>query len=174
MESAARIRTEVGYDLSRFDRRLRVRDALADEMAERSEKREESVNAVVREKTSARISVFAVIGFLFIMGLQILSVWSGMTLHTVSAESAGLKTDLRKLRAEEATLKSQYERKLNLKDIEARAEALGMSRPQSGQIVYIDLSSPDHAIVYGREEDKVSDFFNGIKGSLGKIVEYIN
>ncbi len=174
MESAARVRAEVGYDLSRFDRRLRVRDAVADEMAVRSEKREKTVKETVRKKTAARISAFAVMGFLLIVGLQMLSVWSGMSLHTVSAESAALKSELTKLKAEETALRSQYEKKLNLKDIERRAEELGMSRQQGGQIVYIDLSVPDHAIIFDKKDEGSSDFLKGIGDAFGKIMEYIN
>ena len=52
------------------------------------------------------------------------------------------------LEDEHIALLTEYEKAFDLATVKTAAEAAGMSKPTSGQIVYIDLSGSDTAEVY--------------------------
>ena len=65
----------VAYDLTRFDQRSRVRRAVSADEADRTEVR---TQRAVKTAAAARISPFSVMGFVVIMGLLFMIVYSYM------------------------------------------------------------------------------------------------
>jgi len=119
------------------------------------------------------IAPSAMIGILIVATLFVSFLMSNATLMQISAETVDLQSQLDVHLAEQAKLKISYESAFNLSEIEEYATTqLGMQKANADQIVYIDTSSPDRAVVIterGGEGlvDRVADFISGIGGILG-------
>ena len=70
---------------------------------------------------------------------------------------------------EHIALLTEYEKTFDLASVKAAAEAAGMSKPTSGQIVYIDLSGADTAEVYAAGG---SAALNGLTDKVSKAWAY--
>ena len=69
-------------------------------------------------------------------------------LTQLSSEAVELKEELASLQTENAVLTAQYEQMFDLASVREAAEAMGMTKPSSSQIYYIDLTEGDSAVVY--------------------------
>ena len=69
-------------------------------------------------------------------------------LMQLSSEAVELKEELASLQTENAVLTAQYEQMFDLASVREAAEAMGMTKPSSSQIYYIDLTEGDSAVVY--------------------------
>ncbi|MDL2288630.1 hypothetical protein LJC32_04540 [Oscillospiraceae bacterium OttesenSCG-928-F05] len=186
--SAVKNYDNIGYDLSRFDRRRRVRDALANEPVARPRpipSLEEQATARKEAKTRAkaaaaakaqpvRISPFAVLSYLAVTVLLVWIVFSYMSLNELSVETANLKRELTALQEEAVTLSVQYDQRMDLRAVEVRAAQLGMVRPASDQVIYMDLSQPDYAIMRSESTDGASDFLGGLRGIAAAVVSFFS
>ena len=89
-------------------------------------------------------------------------------LLAVTDGSAALEQQLSELETEQAKLQIKYESVFNLTEIEEYATTrLGMQKPSTDQVYYIDTSSPDRAVVVQQDDsdslvDRVSDFISGL------------
>jgi len=127
----------------------------------------------VREQQS--VSLFAVAGFLAVAAVAVLVLMSYIRLDAANAEVVSLRSELSALEKEEARLMAQYEQAYDLNSIEASLVASGaMSKPTTGQIVYMDLSEPDSVTLYGGEEgtSTVAAMAGQVVRVLGNAVEY--
>ena len=165
----------VAYDLSRFDNRRRVREALDSEPTvsshgERTDRgHAESRTAALRASASTdarprgmRLSAFAVLSYLAVFALFLLIVMSYMRLNEINVTTSRRANELADLKNTAAILQMRYEQKQNIGDIKERAADLGLYSPSSGQINYIDMRKPDYAIIY-TAEDEEGGFLAGIK-----------
>lgn len=106
--------------------------------------------AVVRE--AGHVSVFAVVGFALVGALAVLLLLSYAQLMTSANDTVGMRKELEVLQGENAKLRTQYELAYDLKSIEDAVLSTGtMVKPQSGQIVVLDLSEPDNLVVFGTD-----------------------
>ena len=71
-----------------------------------------------------------------------------MKLTGISDNVSTIKRQISALEDEHIALLTEYEKTFDLATVKTAAEAAGMSKPTSGQIVYIDLSGSDTAEVY--------------------------
>lgn len=127
----------------------------------------------VREQES--VSIFAVTGFLAIAAIAVVVLLSYIQLYQVNSESVTLRSQLTELKTEEAKLSAQYERTFDLKAIEESLLSSGtMVKPKSNQVIYLDLSEPDNAVVYDQLEtgSGVKGFLERIQQMMGGVVEY--
>lgn len=134
--------------------------------------------AVVRPKVRVReagiVSPFAVVGFLAVLVFAVLLLFSYVQLAVISDQVVSLRSDLTGLKTEEAKLRAQYELAFDLAEIEETLTANGtMVKPQSSQIIYLDLSEPDSVVFFDEEEESALD---GLLEQLGQLfggaVEY--
>jgi hypothetical protein len=80
-----------------------------------------------------------------------------MQLSSLTAEANRVRRQITALSGQEANLRAQVENRVELAEIERIAtEELGMMKPRGEQIVYIDTSTGDYAVVH--QEDDAGPF----------------
>lgn len=129
----------------------------------------------VHVREQEKVSVFAVSGFLAIAAIAVVVLLSYIQLYQINTESVNLRSQLTELKTEEAKLSAQYERTFDLQAIEESLLSTGaMVKPKSNQIIYLDLSEPDNAVVYSQLETAagVRSFLDSVQQLLGGAVEY--
>ena len=124
----------------------------------------------LRVRKQQKVSPMAVAGFLAVAALAIVVLLSYANLVAVSDRVVHLQNDLASLEEQGEILKAKYERTFNLNAIEEQFTSLGaMAKPRTDQVVYIDMSEPDHAQVIQDEGQSASD---GVKDFFTMAVEY--
>jgi hypothetical protein len=164
----------IAYDLSRFDKRKRVRDALELEpiaVPRPIAKPSERVRTAAKAKARPVVSASTIVGFIMTAVLMFCVVLNYMRLNEITIQVSTLQTQLNDLEGQAAVLKVQTEKKLNIQSIEERAGEMGMRHPSSDQIVYIDMSQPDRGVVVS-EQEKKTDFLNGIRTFFFAAIDF--
>ncbi|MDY3285327.1 MAG: hypothetical protein SOX31_01975, partial [Eubacteriales bacterium] len=125
------------HDLSRFDQRPDVREA------RRSEVRETPAR---RKKTAPRPKV-NVVSLLLAAAAALLSaalIHNYVQLTVLNDQIASEKTKYEELANTGVLLKTKYESRYDLTEIEEYAQAkLGMTKMERSQIEYVEIGSPD-------------------------------
>ncbi len=94
----------------------------------------------------------AVIGFVFAAALLVASLLGRMELTRVDDELSARATEIRALEEEQTRLQVAYGGVVDLSAVEQYATAeLGMRRPESGQITYVETVRPDRVTVLHRD-----------------------
>ena len=125
----------------------------------------------VEARPAGKVSIFAVVGFGAVLVLAVCILMSYVQLSTLANEVVELNTQMTQLKSEEATLLARYELAYDLGAIESAVTADGsMSRPQAGQMIYVDLTEPDSVTVYSQEE--TPGFWDGVEEFIGNILAY--
>lgn len=135
-----------------------------------------AVRPKVRVREAGKISLFAVVGFMAVGVFAVLVLLSSIQLTTLSDDVAALNGQMTALKSEESRLRTAYELAFDLASIEATVTANGsMVKPQSGQIVYLDLSEPDSVVLFDQEETPLKGAqgaIAGVKEVITNVVEY--
>lgn len=138
--------TSVAHDLSRFDNRMRVRTAVAEEQLQT-----QAVTQVLereREKVALPISAWSIVCFMAVVAVICLILYSYVQAHELSVQAATLQREIDALSEEEGRLHVTYNQKINLDEVERIAvEELGMAKPSREQIVYVDNTGTDTGTV---------------------------
>jgi len=125
-------------------------------------------------KARAEISVVAVLGFVVVLALLVMVISGYVRLYELSSAHADLSEELTALQAEQSRLEASYESKLDMDQIEAvAASELGMRVPGDDQIVYLDMSGEDAAVVYDSDSMGVSSVFQALKNGFSYLTDYI-
>ncbi len=122
------------------------------------------------EKPRLTIAPAAVAGLFLAMGLLVLVVCSIIRLYGVKTRTGELTKELAAANAATEKLRSTYESRIDLAEIEVRAKELGMMQPSTRQTVYLTIAGADHAEVLQVDRrgfaekawDGIVDGFNGI------------
>ncbi len=126
----------------------------------------------VAVRPAGKVSLFAVAGFGAVAVLAVLILMSYIQLSTISGEVVDLKTQMTQLQGEEATLRARYELAYDLGAIEKAVTSDGsMSRPQAGQMVYVDLTEPDSVVIYNPTEAS-GGFLGSLEEIVGSVLSY--
>ena len=126
----------------------------------------------VEARPAGAVSLFAVVGFGIVLALAVCILMNYVTLSSLANETVELNSQMTQLRSEEATLLARYELAYDLGAIESAVTADGsMSRPQAGQMIYVDLTEPDSVTVYGLDETPMG-FWDGVEEFIGSILAY--
>lgn len=137
---------------------------------------ETAVRPKVRVREAGKVSIFAVVGFLAIGVFAVLVLLSGIQLTTLSDDIAALNKQMTTLQSEESKLRTKYELAFDLASIETAVTSNGsMVKPQSGQILYLDLSEPDSVVLFEQGETPlkgVEGMFQGVGEVFTNVVEY--
>ena len=135
-------------------------------------RQEELTRPKVRTREAGKVAPFAVCGFAAVAVLAVFMLLSFVQLSSISQQVVELNSELTALKSEEATLRARYELAYDLRSIETTLTSDGsMSRPQTGQIVYVDLTAPDSVVVYG-ETDSGTSFLESAKEIVNNILAY--
>lgn len=167
----------VAYDLSRFDRRRKVREALENERIVSTElptkpKTKTAARANADARPRMRVSAFAILSYIVVFALMLGIVMNYMILNEVTIETARLENELSSLKSDAAKLQVEYERAMSLSELAARAQEIGMYSPNSDQVDYIDISRHDEVTVYNSGES--DGFFAGLEKVLISIGDYFS
>ena len=146
-------------------------------------KADPQVTTRVRERSRIRVTTrqqqavapFAIIGFLAAAAIAVVLLLGNIQLNSLYADNVQLQKQLTTLETEHADLTAQFELKFDQAKLEAAVAADGtLAKPNSNQSVYIDLSEPDNAVVYGSEKQStgVDGFFKTVGDLFSSVVEY--
>lgn len=157
------------YDV-RFDGNTAVRPkpaVLPEEKPEPQRKR------LVKAKLA--ISPFALVGMLAVVVLLAMVVYGYVQFYEATNRAGELRTELSSLQEETGKLRSAYESRINLAQIEKRAKELGMSQPSVKQSVYLNVAGADHTEVLRVDERGfLEKAIDAISGSFEGILEYFH
>ena len=127
----------------------------------------------VHTREAGKVSLFAVAGFAAVAVLAVFIIMSYVQLSTVSGEVVSLNNEMTRLQSEEAVLRARYELAYDVGAIENAVTADGsMSRPQLGQMVYVDMTEPDSVVIYDRPQEKSGGLLDGAREIVGNILAY--
>ena len=159
----------VAYDLSRFDTRESVREAVQD--AAEPRRPERTQEAAPR----TRLSFTSLLMYTLIAGMAALLINNYMTLTIMTDKLSGLSRDLVNLQNEAVILQKQYDERYTLSEIEAYAvENLGMVKLENNMMEYIELSNPDTiTIIDPYEENQVTGLFNRLADKLRELLSFL-
>lgn len=126
----------------------------------------------VEVRAAGHVSLFAVAGFAAVAVMAVMILMSIVQLNSISDEMVAMEQQLSTLQSEEETLLVRYEMAYDLGAIESAVTAEGtMSRPQPGQIIYVDLTEPDSVILYQQTESS-GGFLSRVEEWIGNILAY--
>lgn len=126
----------------------------------------------VEVRQAGKVAPFAVVGFAAVAVMAVMILLSYIQLTAISNQVVTLNAEMTQLRGEEATLRARYELAYDLGAIEKAMTSDGsMSRPQAGQMVYVDLTEPDSVVLYSQAESSGS-FLESLEEIVGTILAY--
>ena len=125
-----------------------------------------------KEKVKLQIAPLSILGVATVAILMFLVVLNYARLYEAKTANAELEQTYAQLLEERNALTGQYESALNLTEIEARARELGMTEPQSHQIVYVQV--PDGSAASAEKTDSVSQAFASFASAVESAKEYFS
>lgn len=121
---------------------------------EEEERRKEEARLAKEEAREARISSVKMVGVVLVLFLGCIA-FMGMNVLVDNAEMSirQQKSNLEDLKSANAILEAELTEQLDMDYIKQEAtERLGMSEPQSYQVVYIDVPKQSYTVQYAAEE----------------------
>jgi len=157
-------RTDVGIDLSRFDPRSRIQEQAdptggmgfeglyAHSSAVKRRNARDLARARMKKLARSQLFLASLVGVLLTVTMLFGVVFSTMQLSALTADATRIRRQISALSGQEANLRAQVENRIDLAEIEQFAiQELGMMKPRGEQIVYVDTSSGDFAVVHGQD-----------------------
>ena len=125
-----------------------------------------------RPRPRQTISPVSILGFACAAVMLVFMLIAKIQLTVITDQAVALESELSSLSLEQNRLLIEYESVFNRSEIEEYAmSTLGMQRPREEQIVYLNSTAPDKAVVL--ETDKgTGGFFNELGEMLGFVTEY--
>lgn len=159
-------RESVAYDYARFDRRQRVKAAVADEELRTPKK--------TRPAAKHQFPAFEMLAFFGALAICAAIIFSYMQVTTLTDQKTALQKRITELKGEQTALKARQERLLSLSNIEEKAKNdLQMSKFDRSQIEYVSLNNDDEIVVSPKPNDKPLVVAGFIK-SFNVVVEYLS
>jgi len=119
------------------------------------------------EKIVPGISVFAVFGTAFVAVLMIFVVLAQINYNETAAESVRLTALISDLSARHRALELAFENAVDIKEVERYArDELGMARPEGSQVIILNATPRDMAMVINNGEDRGLEGFGSFLRSL--------
>jgi len=135
--------------------------------------REQAAPKVV-VRARAEISVVALLGAAVVLALLVLVVSGYVRLYELSSVHTQLSNELEALETEQARLETSYENQMNLDQIELVAVSeYGMHLPRDNQIVYLNMSGEDSAVVYDSDSAAMSSVAQAVKNGIGYLIDRV-
>jgi len=147
-----------------------VKERLRKLEKERSKARAKAAKISKAEKTSPSISVFAILGTLFVAVLMVFVVLAQINFNETAAEAVRLNMHRAELEERYRVLELAFESAVDIKEVERFArDELGMSRPDSEVIIIISSTPRDSAMVINSGESKG---IQGFASFIKSLTEY--
>ncbi|MBQ3548372.1 MAG: hypothetical protein IJA33_00635 [Oscillospiraceae bacterium] len=164
----------LAYDLDALvlERQLEEAGTMPERRAERKAQPVQRRRSEAHAQAKARPSALMVGGIVTMCALIVVLLLGYVQLTAASASVSQLNNTLSELQSEHVALLTEYEKTFDLATIKATAEAAGMSKPNSGQIQYIDLSGSDTVVVYTDEPGMTARVFADVRQSAASVVEF--
>ena len=122
---------------------------------------------VLEAKTAPGISVFAVLGTVFVAILMVFVVLAQINFNETAAESVRLNVLINDLSSRHRELELSFESAVDIKEVERfTRDELGMSRPDSNHVILINSSPRDTAIIMSSTEERSIQGFGYFLRSL--------
>lgn len=134
---------------------------------------QEQVSPQVRRKPKLTIAPFALFGALAAMFLLVMVLLAQVRLYEFKNEESELKDQIEELDTQLQQLRSDYEKKINLRDIEVEARVLGMRKPTQSQTVYLNIAGADSAeVLHYEQKGFFGTLWDAIRDGVHSIAEY--
>jgi len=129
--------------------------------------------AVAAEKAAQGISAFAVLGALFVSVLMVFTILAQINYNETAAESVRLNNHLAELSEKHRALELAFESAIDIREVERFArDELGMSRPDSEQVIFINSTPRDTAMITNFEEERGLQGFGTFIKSLTEYFRF--
>jgi hypothetical protein len=165
MEAAIGTVSNLGIDLARFDRRTRVREAIARDSVRAVPVSAPKPRAHANIKLGVRLS--NVLLFLFFISGVLCVVFSYAQLSAVNNANTRMTRELRAAVREQNVLTATLESRIKLDEIaEIAVNEFGFVKLDRRQVIYVDMSGPAKAEVLSNVSlkniiwDSISGIFN--------------
>ena len=130
---------------------------------------EETVAANTEALTRQSLSPMVLLGFVVAIVMLVLCLVARIEFTTLAAEAAELQSQVNELTEENSRLTIKYESALNLAEVEDYAvNTLGMQRPSSDQIIYVNGSAQDRAEVINPNSEEIKKDLTYAATSISK------
>lgn len=117
---------------------------------------EEAVVANTEALSKQSLSPLVLLGFVAAIVMLVFCLVARIEFTTIAAEAAELQAQVNELTDENSRLTIKYESALNLAEVEDYAvNTLGMQRPSSDQIIYVNGSAQDRAEVINPNSEEI-------------------
>ena len=127
-----------------------------------------------RVKAKTAVAPFTVFGILAAACMLVLVIFGYVQLFEATDRVDTLQNRLKTEQQTASVLKSKYEGRIDLKQIEARAAELGLARPTADQTVYVSLTSGDSAEIYQQEKTNIfTEVFEALQQSVMELIAYL-
>ncbi len=162
----------VAYDLSRFDRRMIVREQIEKERTAQKAK----TKTVAKKKSKHIVSPFSVFCSVVVFVMLTAMLFSYVGLTEASDINRKKKNELESLREEVQMLEiSKNQRMGSLKVRDYAVNNLGMSKIDKSQITYVTTSGGDRFETCGNNKEETgAGLIAGLAKGFSSIIEYIN
>ena len=161
------VEKRIGYDLSRFDRRMVVREQVEKEQTAARNRRRAQV------KAKPIVSGFAVFSSVVVFLMLIALLFSHVSLNEAADINRQKREQLESLKEKNRMLEISCNQKIDEYQIrEYAVTKLGMSKIDKSQITYVTTSGGDRFEV-GKPKEK-SPFLSGIASGFSRMIEFIN
>lgn len=131
----------------------------------------------VREKKSSPFPVALIIGMFVATVLFMFIIFSFVQVSELSSEISGMKSDIKALTAEAATLEGQLDYKHTKSQIEATASELGLDSSRKTTVYFEGESSEDISEIVEPESTlggAIDSLLSAIAKNFNKFIEFMN
>ena len=128
-----------------------------------------------RQSTKPRLTIapLAVVGLLVVAALLLMVVYNYVQLYEATDRAGELSEQLSAAKATTEKIRSTYESRIDLAQIELRARELGMTQPSSRQTVFLNIVGADHAEVLQVDRRNFTEkAWDALTGSFNGVLEY--
>lgn len=119
----------------------------------------------IRMRKAEAVSPFTLCGAAALFFIAFAVIASLVQLNAQNAALVNLDSSVTQLQSQYTQLHTQYEAIYSDEVVQAAAAKYGMTLPESGQVVYVDLALPDQAVVYP-EQNAAQEFLARVGSDL--------
>lgn len=127
-----------------------------------------------RVKAQTAVAPFAIFGVMAAVCMLVLVIFGYVQLFEATDYVDTLQHRLEREQQTQSMLKSKYESRIDLHEIEQRAARLGLSRPTAEQTVYLSITGGDSAEIYKQQKTNVfAQLFSALEQSVMELIAYL-
>ncbi len=158
----------VRLDLSRFDTRDMVQEAIRQEEAEKPVK--------VVEAPRKRLFLSSLLYCFAFAALALVLLLNNLDLTVLTDQVADKKETLAELKSQESILRTEYDKRFNLSSVEDYAvNTLGMVKIERSQVEYIEIKAPETIqMIEPEEQENFSYYIANLVKSFNAVLKNLD